>query len=1048
MLLDRAHHELGWPTRETIFDPASVGARAMVEAAREKIQRALERLPSVTAVQVGILPGSGEGTSAPLAVVCDFVSNVPDSVLFEAHRLAWSFCRTNLLVTVEPRLVRAWTCSESPAVDRYGAATRSAARSLRYLVVAEADPEQSAWTEGEAAELHWAELVTGQLFRKHPARFSDRKRAHVMLLRNLREVHKRLKQGQNPLDDRFIHDLLARLIFIQFLFDRKDSEGRAALDASALKGYYRMGWLEEMHTSLAEVLQHPRDTYALFDILDRKFNGDLFGLGQEERERERANVKGEHLQLLARFVEGSSEFRTGQRSLWRSYAFDVIPLDLISSIYEAFVNGGVGVFYTPTHVADHLLDRVLPWDSTEWDIRVLDPACGSGIFLVKAYQRLVHRWRNAHPEEENLKVPDLRLILERNIVGVDIDEEAVRIAAFSLYLAMCDEIDPRHLWAEEEIFPQLRESSLHPIDFFSENRKGIRTRDDAGTYDLVVGNPPFGKKTLGTSESAQAWVHQTGWPVANDDIGTVFIGKAAALVRPGGHISMVQSAPALLYNTAGTAADVQEAIFDGNMRVEGVTVLPPRLSLFRNVKQPACIIQLRNEPADDSPFPYECLKRQWTEKVEIDDKIRFAHDSYSVHWLTPKEVIAEPWVWAALAWGGKRDRALLRRLRDFPNLQELENKRVIKTRRGVERGDKKKAQPELKGRRYLSTPEFPQHSLFKLNANVLPRTDDILIGSKVSTGLAAFELPQLLVKLSWVQAAARFQALRVENEGVICEKTYLSVHGPEEILDAAVVVLNSEVATYFLLLTSGRLAFDRSEPLVRDLKEVPLPLAPPFFLPFPSRHPSPRSGLRSVAQIHERAAELFDLNESERILVEDLVRYTLDDFKGVKGHQTGRRPTDRGDGEEPHLAAYGEAFRRVMHATYGSEGRVRVEVMAEEGARLPVRCVRLVVGPSVEDERKVESLTSPELRLRLNESYRAARDNSDRPISLRSARVYEAFDIGGAAHLAVTHIKPDEVRFWTRSAALGDADAFAADVAVWAAGRPTELHREHAGADE
>ena len=80
----------------------------------------------------------------------------------------------------------------------------------------------------------------------------------------------------------------------------------------------------------------------------------------------------------------------------------LIPLDFISSIYEEFLKGdssSSGVHYTPGHLVDFILDRVLPWNDNQWDVRILDSACGSGIFLVKAFQRLIHRWKIAHNTE-------------------------------------------------------------------------------------------------------------------------------------------------------------------------------------------------------------------------------------------------------------------------------------------------------------------------------------------------------------------------------------------------------------------------------------------------------------------------------------------------------------------------------------------------------------------------------------------------------------------------------------------------------------------------
>jgi hypothetical protein len=74
-------------------------------------------------------------------------------------------------------------------------------------------------------------------------------------------------------------------------------------------------------------------------------------------------VTWDHLALLSRFVRGEEQMRDGQGSLWKYYAFDAIPLEVISTIYEQFVKKEArkGVHYTPAHVADLLLDSVLPW---------------------------------------------------------------------------------------------------------------------------------------------------------------------------------------------------------------------------------------------------------------------------------------------------------------------------------------------------------------------------------------------------------------------------------------------------------------------------------------------------------------------------------------------------------------------------------------------------------------------------------------------------------------------------------------------------------------
>ena len=133
------------------------------------------------------------------------------------------------------------------------------------------------------------------------------------------------------------------------------------------------------------------------------------------------------------------------------------------------------------------------WGGKEWNLRILDPCCGSGIFLVKAFQRLVQRWRNANPGHEP-RVDDLRGLLENNLFGVDDHEDAIRVASFSLCLALCDAIDPKHYW-KRAIFPPLRNVRLIKCDFFSEAHAEFATPEngvnESRLWDLVIGNAPW-----------------------------------------------------------------------------------------------------------------------------------------------------------------------------------------------------------------------------------------------------------------------------------------------------------------------------------------------------------------------------------------------------------------------------------------------------------------------------------------------------------------------------------------------------------------------------
>ena len=126
-------------------------------------------------------------------------------------------------------------------------------------------------------------------------------------------------------------------------------------------------------------------------------------------------MKLQHLQLLGRFLDGD-EVTSGQMYFW-AYDFKYIPIELISAIYETFLDKDrqkTSAYYTPPDIVDFVLNQVLPFKTEPKSIRILDPACGSGIFLVEAYRRLVTLHRHAR-DGQNLTFEELRDLLTESI---------------------------------------------------------------------------------------------------------------------------------------------------------------------------------------------------------------------------------------------------------------------------------------------------------------------------------------------------------------------------------------------------------------------------------------------------------------------------------------------------------------------------------------------------------------------------------------------------------------------------------------------------------
>ncbi len=1039
MLLNWAHDKLGWPSSDEVRSPTGEGARFYVRLATEKLGKALSRRPDGDGVEIGVLAADPEATEAPLALVCVFPKKVSSDTLHEAHKLAWNFGYAPLLITIEPHVLRTWTCYEPPLEAESGLLAEGPSPNPQIEPPLDIDEQTGAFlSERAAASLHWVELLTGQFFQRHEARFRPEKRADQMLLGNLREVRQKLMDA--GLNDDISHDLLARIIFIQFLFDRKDSDGTAALNAAELRRLHEEERiLSEPFTTFGEILDSYEDAYSLFRLLDSKFNGDLFpGKGNKEDleaawNREREQVGSAHLSLLSRFVRGEEQMKDGQLSLWPFYAFDAIPLEVISTIYEQFVKkgAGTGVHYTPAHLVDLLLDSLLPWQGEEWDLKVVDPACGSGVFLVKAYQRLIYRWKRAHLGQR-IGGDVLARLLERNIFGVDMDEHAVRTASFSLYLAMCDEIDPRDYWKEVR-FPILRGRRLIAADFFSEEHDGFRTADGP-TYDLVIGNPPWGRNTVNTSQMATKWQKEHRWPLFQGDIGPLFVPRALAITKPGGHVALLQPASSLLYNQSTQAKEFREQLFQTVQVEEIINLAALRHGLFHHAIVPACALILRNSPATGEPFWYVCPKPQENRQ----DGYRILIEPQDVHAILPTEALTQPWIWSALLWGGRRDMHFLSRLQAANTLAALERDNIIQAREGFIRGNRRQRNDAILGRRLLETGGFPIGEELFLQARSLPVNQDPHIDEKHGfANLSAFQLPQLIVRQSWKRRQGRFHAVMVRSDpetgGVFCTHSFLSVHAREEnrsYLEAACLSYNSSMAVYYLLLTSGRFAMDRNEPETKDFRLVPLPEPRPGLL----------DGVQSVAEADVRVREAFEFSDADWLLVEDLMQFTLPDYKGSSdspGRQATQRltSTDMGIQQEAQLTTYCETFLRVLHAAYGEDKTVGAVIYSEvDKDRLPVRMVSFFLNlPEVATVR-TEPMQSENLQKRLTALYHTmlSTEGDRHMFYQRTARTYETMrSVSGQVAVRITFIKPDQVRYWMRSMALRDADAVAADMTVW-----------------
>ena len=408
-----------------------------------------------------------------LALVCEFPRAVSDATLADCHRLAWLFVRAPLLITVEPHRVKTWTCCERPAAEGELPAGQGEITEAGLDLTASLSPSEQA-----AHALHWVRLASGDFYRQFPDRFRRDGRADRLLLEGLKYVRRRLqKQG---LDYDRIHDLLARVVFSQFLFDRKDSDGRPALNAGLLSRLHEDGHLLQRTQRVGLDPGRLRGGIPVFPLVERQVQRRPFSRQGRHAGRARGGVASGNGGRPAPPPENAGRFR--ERPAPRPAT---VPLAIV-----LVRRGAIGIHQQHLRGVRHR-QRGRTTRRATWSTSCSTKCClgaainGTSRFSIRPaarasswsrpYQRLIQRWKNAHPDQKP-SADDLRRILQRNLFGVDIDPHAVRVASFSLYLTMCDELDPKS-YLNSTKFPPLRDQTLICADFFQEGHFRLQQQE-------------------------------------------------------------------------------------------------------------------------------------------------------------------------------------------------------------------------------------------------------------------------------------------------------------------------------------------------------------------------------------------------------------------------------------------------------------------------------------------------------------------------------------------------------------------------------------------
>ncbi len=939
--------------------------------------------------------------SVPVVYFARLAEADPEA-LWGLHRTVWNESKVPLLYVVLPQEIRVYNGYALPAADSAEFVRDEKKRLLRKLTqLTDIETARQAIQRELYGTYDRLYLETGSFWATPDGQeVTPSYRADQTLLRSLARLRQELIDDGVP--NEVAYGFIGRSLFACYLLDR-----------DLLGNVEPHEFVGDKSTKFMNVLDDHDATYRFFEQLTERFGGDLFPV----HSREKHYITHYHLWKLKSFLEGH-DLVSGQQRLW-PYDFKYIPIELISEIYDTFLQTEqrkeLGAFYTPLSLVDFVLNETLPLENFDGTGSVLDPACGSGVFLVRAFQRIMGAWQKRYQRRPSIDT--VFSIVSSQIFGIDKAEEAVQIAVFSLYLAMIDVLPPEEVKSPDFRLPRLIGRNLMHIDFFDS-----RLRDElkGRKFNRIVGNPPWGKGSLrGLSRD---WANRNKKPVGGGQAAQAFLWRALEFCSKDGEIALLAPAKSTIFVSSGTHEKFRSDFFSQvNVRVV-VNFSPLAYELFPESLSPTvALFYAPGEPPQDKRLVYGVPKPS-----PLSQHLRaIVLDATDLKLLDRDDLRANPELWKVASWGSPRDASLIMRLKSFPTLEQVSVHIGWDIGEGMQvNGGDENAAPWAHEIPYLPTDAFEP---FVLNSNNFDRLDDVTFHRP--RGRERYRAPLVLIHKSRCQAAFADSDL-----------TYLdSITGIVGNIDTVdhmkvlVAYINSPLARYYQFLTSTRWAVERGNPVQEDYLRMPFvkptadeKLIHDIVAAVDQLRRSQQDKYTTVldTSAEEYAAtlqhlnalvyELFNLTPADVQQVEEFVTNEIGFFQWAKRRT--RKPNEFPTVQKPsieQLRAYAETFVQSIQGILASQELALSGAVFTDSAPLTVVGFNLT---STDGAREVQVSEGQELHALLRKLDKLLIERRTETLYVRRhVRLFDERD--------VYLIRPSEQRFWSRSQARVDSDS-------------------------
>ena len=827
---------------------------------------------------------------------------------------------------------------------------------------------------------------------------------YQILLEGLLRAKKQLIAQKNEvnLNENTISKLLIMGLLVKYLEEKQDENGNKLLDI-ARDFYHKFSDAIQF----TDILRNGK-CVEFFDELSIKFNGKIFLLNDTEKEE----LRNAHLAYVAAVFDSEIDIH-GNYGLkfvnwegidWKLYSFNYLPIELISGIYEAFLNkkGKNGVVYTPPFLVNLLVDECMPiYKAEEYfseeNFKVLDPSCGSGIFLVTALKRMI-QWKAVinykktgivqYPEPETIK-----RIIRNNIFGVDIEKEATLITIFSLSIALCDKLSPMQVWDNLK-FDDLSKENIQTKNFFQ-----FFNETPKENFDLVIGNPPFNppspfekKNKIYYKILQNEYKTESSFEIHDNNLALLFWDRATLLCKPQKNICMILLSGTWLYNN--NALEYRKHFletFDVKKIIDFTHLSDVLFHGSANVAVCATIAQ-NKKPSKENLLHIAIKRSNSSEKRAF-----FEIDHYDFHSVNYDTALYNQYVWKAnLLGGGSRLLRLINRLSNLRSLEEyLKEKKknngwVFGEGYQISHGGTKSEEELVKdgfkkadwitNKQTVLTDEFDE---FQIKTSI--EKEEYFYRNALSKKEIFFP-PHILIKENLGQEKI---PIAFSDEYLCFKNEIVGIHAPQREysnLKKLFKTLTDEnqLFRFFSMSISARAGINKSHtPIyIKDILELPYP---------------------------EDELDL-QLSQSETIVRDDVLNYLM------KSGQDSKNSLLNKNASELELTKFGEVFCKILNPIYATESMAWQVDSFKSFDKLTVYAFRFgeITNKSIINLEGDFSKTEHLINNQTQQNTRITR-------VLRSYLHHENNDV-------LILVKPNLMRYWLKSVALRDADETFADL--------------------